>query len=510
MLQLGDVQVVEKSVSAPDVSTLPTRVLRLQVYQDEWEFGWEDVVKRPIRSLVDVVPGLQLCGDASCNQRCGRYHAAVEENGVESVIVDIWGWRWVDAQGRKTSPSEAVSFSIFIRIPESGFPLLNEGCDISGIYIEPRLLQGQGTDPKFAVIWLAHHSGKQVRHLVKTDDKIVGAARLGDRFGVRVPSAHAEEIHIKLCPNKPFMQGSVTQIYRLEPLPPGIHRQGLADAVKALGWTIKPLQAARGSQGQAWEVGATGPPPQTVLKLASGYITITKLRDSQQQREERSFVASQKTKAHIRNDSKAASSSQSSPWGADGDPWAKFLQRQGQTVPQGVDPAPAAEAVKSKLDEVRASVVKEVTDRLQDDIAKLAQPRDEEMIEAAQDDVRLGRLEQDIHQLQVQGRRFEEWFAAAEDKASQQSDQLGRVEAQLEQQSEFTTRLAVTVESCTRNLGTQQELMQNLAQEVHGVKGHVETTLESFFARQMSQLEHMFGPDSNAGEARKKARNEGH
>ena len=506
LLQIGDVTVCEKAVKAPEVGTLPTRVLRLQVYRDEWEHSWEELAQKPIRSLTNVVEALQLCREAGCNQRCGRYHAAVEENGVESAIVDLWGWRWAGQDGKKAPQTEAVSFSLFIRVPESGFDLLNEGCEVSGVYFEPRLPQGQGTDPAFAVVWIAQANGRHVRHLAKTEDKVVGIARLGDRFGIRVKAVHAEELHKKHCPNKPFMQGSVKQIYRVEPLPPGTHRQGLADALGSFGWDIKPLQAARGSQGRAWEIGASGPPPQATLKLASGYVTITKVRDNQPRRSEEAIVASNKTKEHIRAEPASASSS-ASPWGQDGDPWAIFLKSKQPTATETPGPLPVAAEVKTKLEEVRASVLQEVNDQLQGNIEKFVSARDADMPQATQADERLDRLEHEIHALQQQGEKFEQWFAVAGEQNSAQSAQLGRVEAQLEQQSQFATRLAHTVESCTTSLTHHQDIVQNLAQEVQGVKGHMESTLDRFFARQTAQIESMLAKENKENtEQRKKAR----
>ena len=501
-LQLGDITVVEKGGPAPDVGTLPTKVFRLQVYRDEWEHSWDEFLQKPIRCLVSAVDALQLCREASCPQRCGKYHAAVEENGVESTLVDIWGWRWAKLDGKKCPAAEADSFAIFIRVPESGFDLLNEKCEVTGVYVEPRLLQGQGTDSNFAVIWIAQATGKQVRRLARTDDKILGVARLGERFGIRVRAQHAEELHQKHCPNKPFLKGAVTLIYRVEPLPPGTHRQGLADALKSYGWEIKPLQAARGSQGRAWEIGASCPPPQTTLKLSSGYVTITKVKENRIQRQEEQVVASQRTKQHIRRDQDQANSS-TSPWGQDGDPWAAFLKNKGQAVGPPPNPPPGFDS-RSKFDEVRESVLKEVSEKLQADIATYVNARDAEMPPADPQDDRLDRLENELVTLQHQGQKFEQWFVQAEEKSVAQSEQLGRVEAQLEQQSQFATRLAHTVEGCTQSLSTQQDMVQNLAVEVSGVKSHLDSTLDRFFARQTAQLESMLGKD----DPRKKARND--
>ena len=504
MLQLGDVNVQERNVAAPEIGTLPTKVIRLQVYRDEWAGAWAEFPKHPVKSLVTTIEALQLCRDPGCSQ-CGKYHAAVEENGVESALVDVWGWRWTGSDGRKAISSEAISFSFFVRIPESGFASLNEGLDVAGVYVEPRMPQGQGTDAAFSVIWLAQSSGQHVRHLAKTDDKIVGVARLADRFGVRVKAAHAEEIHRKLCPNKPFMNGAVSQIYRVEPLPPGTHRQGLADALKSFGWETKPMQAAKGSQGKAWEVGSKAAPPQTILKLATGYVTITKIRDTQQQKPDEAFIGSQRTRRHIRADPEPSSSS--TPWGKDGDPWARFLQNKSSSgAAPSTGPEPVVNEVKTKIAEVRESILEEVTDALKQDLAKYVPASPDVDMSATSSDPRFDLFENEIHTLKEQGQRFEQWFAAVEDKASAQTAQLTRVEAQLEQQSEFTTRLAGTVEGCTRTLAGQQDMMQALTAEVHGVKNQVESSLDKYFARQTAQIENMLNKE---GEARKKARQEG-
>ncbi|CAK9106933.1 unnamed protein product [Durusdinium trenchii] len=225
-LQLGDVKIEEAGGPAPEVGVLPTKVVRIQIFRDEFDGDWEAFTKKPVRALIDRLEPLQLCREAGCTSSCHKYHPTVEENGVESAVVDLWGNRWASHEGKRGEASEADVFSLFVRIPESGFNGLHKASGQGGIYIEPRLTDGAGTDGAYAVIWLGHLSGQQVRHIVKTEEKAIATTRLGKRFGIRVREANAS------------------------------------------------------TGSKAWEIGARKEPPSEVLKLASGFVTVPSSSDA--------------------------------------------------------------------------------------------------------------------------------------------------------------------------------------------------------------------------------------
>lgn len=122
-----------------------------------------------------------------------------------------------------------------------------------------------------------------VLHLHHTEDSVVVVvvvvARMGTRFGVKVKECDFEVMHKKLCPNKHFLKGPVTKIWRLEPLPIGTRRRSLAEALEKWKWPAKPIQPAKDARGRAWEVGSSMPPPHNFLSSSEGLVAVTLVKE---------------------------------------------------------------------------------------------------------------------------------------------------------------------------------------------------------------------------------------
>lgn len=192
-----------------EVSIVPTGVVRLHAFRDEWPFSWEDLCKRPIREITDKLPLLQLCRLRTCPGDCGHYHLSVEEDGAESVLLDFWSWRWSALDGSKKPPKDAQVFQLYIRCPEGAVDALQSSSGKNGLYFEPRQDGAPGSDTRFSVIWIQGSDLQQVLHLHRTDDLVHGVARIGSRYGVKVRDVDFESMHKKLCPNKPFLRGPI-------------------------------------------------------------------------------------------------------------------------------------------------------------------------------------------------------------------------------------------------------------------------------------------------------------
>ena len=82
--QLGD-QAVYQQVNreAPVVEVFPTQVFRVHIFKDSWpsELGWNQLIEKPIKCLVDLIPLLRLCKEENCND-CDCYHPSIEEQGI--------------------------------------------------------------------------------------------------------------------------------------------------------------------------------------------------------------------------------------------------------------------------------------------------------------------------------------------------------------------------------------------------------------------------------------------
>ena len=71
------------------------------------DHSWDDFTAHPVRYLVQAFPVLRMCKDADCDHSCGLFHPSLEEEGIESGLVDIRSFRWHGLDGSKQPPAKA-------------------------------------------------------------------------------------------------------------------------------------------------------------------------------------------------------------------------------------------------------------------------------------------------------------------------------------------------------------------------------------------------------------------
>ena len=64
--------------SKPD--TIETRVVKLQVYKDQFEADWASFAAAPVRCLLNMIEAMQLCRGQQCGVDCAKYHPGLDEN----------------------------------------------------------------------------------------------------------------------------------------------------------------------------------------------------------------------------------------------------------------------------------------------------------------------------------------------------------------------------------------------------------------------------------------------
>ena len=79
MIQLGDAPVQLAQEDMHELEPVPTIVVKVAVFRDEFPGTWEDFAAGPVRALPGHIPALSICKDAHCKQYCARYHAPVDE-----------------------------------------------------------------------------------------------------------------------------------------------------------------------------------------------------------------------------------------------------------------------------------------------------------------------------------------------------------------------------------------------------------------------------------------------
>ncbi|CAE7506880.1 aquIMA [Symbiodinium sp. CCMP2456] len=428
MLQLGDEHVQLSSADADmgEIDQLDTVTGRVSLFRDEAQLDWEVFIKAPIRSLLQHVPGLNLCRDKNCKGDCAAFHPAVDEH-VEHMLLDVWARQFAKLDGGKADPASAQVFQSLIRVPSSASKHLQH-INVSGFYFEPRAATGFGPHPSFAVVWLPGKDKAQVTHLLRTCDKAIGLARLGSKYGLRVPDEHEQAVFQELRPQHTFVKVRVLSRWRLHPLPHGMQRHTLAQLLGKWKWAAKPLQPCKGdSSGCAWEVGSAEEPPASIMQAGDSFVLIHKTKDVGPQAKPDTLCASNRTRRRILYDDPDVPSSSSDPWAGGQDPWS--LAR----PPPGL-PAPATSAATgSATPSAAVSKLSQVKTELQSNLATLVRKEVQAATSAASipdpvSDERIQKLEVGLKEVRVQNSRFEEWFQKVGSEMQQQAQQVAEVQ----------------------------------------------------------------------------------
>ena len=482
-IQLGDQAVYRKqNQQAPEVAVFPTAVFRVHVFRDLWtsEHSWDDLVARPVKSLVGAFDILRLCKEADCQGFCGLCHPSCEEEGIESGLLDIWAFHWHALDGSKASPQKADVLSIYFRVPESSFRTLHGQSGVHGVFFEPRHSDKPGPDERYAVVWLPPCSLSEALHRVKTIDEGIAVCRHGSKYGIRCQAKDQEDLHKAISPNKPFVSCAIKQIFRIEPLPAGTQRQSLVDIIQAIGWKAKPLQPCRGSQGRAWNVGAEDAPPTPFIETQHGWISVSKVKDTWTQTKPQELIATIRTRQHMTAASSSSSTPTQDPWHTPGgDPWASYTKTAA---------VPASQHVQKKFDDVEQKLTGHVQAAIE---AKVQQFKGDEVARG-----RLTAVESQIKSIIDNQQKIENWVVDNSSKvAAIQADQatLGQAIQQCQhnvhEQGQALHQVAQEVSVCSNNLASQGHTLQQVAQDVTGIQRDLSTQLESYFSKQAATIE---------------------
>lgn len=484
IIQLGDQAVYRKqNQQAPEVAVFPTAVFRVHVFRDLWisDHSWDDLVARPVKSLVGAFDILRLCKDQECQGFCGLCHPSCEEEGIESGLLDIWAFHWHALDGSKTPPPKSDVLSIYFRVPESSFRALHVLSGTHGVFFEPRHSDKPGPDDRYAVVWLPLCTLSEAMHRVKTLDEGIAVCRLGSKYGIRCLVKDQEDLHRIVNPTKPFVSCNIKQIFRVEPLPAGTQRQSLVDTLQAVGWKAKPLQPCRGSQGRAWNVGAEEAPPSPFIETQHGWLSVSKVKDTWTQAKPQEIIATVRTRQHMTAASSSSAPAAQDPWHAPGgDPWAGYNNKSPVVAP--------SQHVQKKIEDVEQKLTGHVQAAIDAQVQQFkgdAQARD-----------RLTNVEHQIQSIICNQQKLENWAAESSSKvAAIQADQatLGKAVQQCQQtvheQGQALHQVAQEVATCTSTITSQGHTLQQVAQDVTGIQKDLTTQLESYFSKQAATIE---------------------
>lgn len=493
LLQLGDMKVERffpDSTAMDQLEAVRTSVIKVTAFRYELEMPWDTFIASPVKHLLAFMVPLQLCRGKKCGSDCPFFHAPIEEE-LESTVQDVWARRFQKLEGAVSDPGSADMYQVFFRIPESALKIAL-GIALIGVYIEPRVPDGKGTHPDFAVVWLTGVGRNEAAHQVRTYACSVNLVRLKTRFGVRIRILDEKDAYEKLRPDLPFVQVRVGHKYRLHPIPHGTQRATIIKLLEQWGWKAKPLQPTKGSTlGGAWEVGSDTAPPKPVLFGFNQDIMITEVKQKMQTKQVQSVFTSSRTKQALQqahSSATAAGSSSSTtvsdPWHQTGlDPWNSWKPA---SAPVKVDYSKAAQG---RLDEITAKLSDDVKTQVQQQIGEHHATTSNAIANVTQlsrdAETRFQKLESGLAEVTAQGQQFQGWFkdlgarlSNTEQHVGQMTTQLTQVQAEVHQTTDMVQHTMNTgFQSVSQDLDKKLSSMFERFEQALGVRMSTSGTL---------------------------------
>ena len=486
LIQLGDVDIcrVQPTGAMKDEDILDTAILKAVFYRDELVDQWHDMIKAPVRFLVQMIPKFQLCRALNCTD-CKFFHAPLEES-TSSVIHEVWGRRFQGDSSQVAKAEKATQFQTFLRISKSALMEI-AAVSVPGIYLEPRSDDFRGSSSSFSVIWISDQSREDALHRLKMTAGGLSLARFRSRFGIRVLAVNEEKAHKILRPDDDYVKLNIQQVWKAHPLPYGLQKSAMQRLLKEWQWEAKALQPMRGSAlGGAWEVGAQSPPPAMVLQAFNQDVLLTLVRDQSHQKEDKPAVVPRKTIQFLKeNTTKAAPMKPSTapdPW-LHSDPWAKFTGLSSNT--HVAETAPRLEEVKKQIQsDVRNIVHKEMASS-SSAIADVKQAANDRRFEA---------LETDLKEVRAHSQKVTAWFQEANNRMSSSEQQMQVMASALENQQKELGAVRSEVQQSFET--TQSSVQTALHHMKHELATEMGSTLQSRFDQFSSNLEAMMAKKS--------------
>ena len=448
LVQLGDKVVALKTNQAPKTGAVDTSLLRIQLYKDQTNLPWEEVLKGPLKLIINHYAPFQLCAANGCGPSCPKYHRPIDDT-CDLVLLDCFAWRWYNSGGTQVSAQKATSFSVMVRTPATASDGLLALSGKDGFYSELR--EDQLDSPRFAVIWLKQdHAG--ALHLLQTQPHALHLARLHSKYGLRCLKKHEAVLRAALFPDQPFVECEVTFIYQVGPWPYGSSKKNVQDIIERIPWTAKVLRPSKsGHAGRYWLVGAPTEPPQRVFTSGSQHITISLVKDAQPTRQESNIVASLQTMQRLQGHSTGRA--QPDPM-MTADPWAAYRT---QHMAPNVE-APPIKRIEAIQQELQESVHAQIQEQF-------AAFQDAPMEEAASS--RMLQIESDISELRLQAQTFNGWFSESAAKMTCMQttiEEQGRVVENLQQSVQQQAQNTMVLQN---QLGTMDQSLRNTIHEAN-------------------------------------------
>lgn len=445
------------------LTSIDTCVAKIAVFKDQIQGQWNDLIHHPMKYILHHVPLLTACQLTTCDGKCGHWHG--DSVSVKDPIMEVWNRQWMTIGYAHCSPQEAEVFSVAVRLPKHAELALQAFSGSFGVFIEPKAVDGRQVTEAFNVAWTPKATQAQAMMYLQTIPGIVGLARLGMKLGVRCLVADSSAVHQATKPDSQFLPGGAKQSYLIGPVPWGTLKQSLNEAFNDMGWKARAVQAipaGRAVEGVLWKIQSTQPPPEKVIKLASGDAVITRVDLPSPPKPGAKVIlgsAASKNLVH-----KGSDEGKNFPPGVDGifaeDPWAKYKAI-----------TPVAMPAKSIVPDHLAGLEQKVVDKV---LARL--PKESMEVDTDANASRVDVLEAQVQQLHDQQQQLH--LAVQESNRTHQA-QFGQLQSQFQAQHGRLEAVANDQSNQIAGLST------SFAQQLDRQQGQ----LDQMFASQMQKIE---------------------
>ena len=482
LLQLGDVEIkILKTADAPVVRAVDTAVVRVQVFRDAYPLEeWPTFVAGPVKALVGAVESLQFCPGKDCGKQCAKFHPSVEEE-LRTALLDVWQWQWLTSDAKPCKMAQADIFSVYLRVPASGLMDLLSHSGWNGVFIEPRPLPTAPSSQRFAVVWLPRTASVDDAFKWKRQlDQVVGLARMRQKLGVRVRAKDEEATLKVIFPDSCVRPCVVKHTYEAGPLPFGLHRDKIADLLKAWNWKARPLRPLRStSLGQFWEIGAEEPPKSGIMPTDQGMITVSHRREAQSSVKAKPYVqAATKTLQKMHSTAPSSSSSSTTEphdsWTTGDDPWKAAAWSRYQPITVAKDQVVFTEN-RGKASQEARTKLSTLTSKVSELEQKLENSGEGDA--TMSNEVAEG-ITSEIAEMRAQHRKYDQWF-------NQASDRIGALETHLHQQGSQIAELGDAMK-------TQAQASTSLQTQMQTLHSSVKNDLQAAMDAQTARLESLF------------------
>ena len=387
LIQLGAAAVVPKAGSTPvEVGDVEAACMKVTVYRDSIQMVWSDFCKAPVKYILQCLVPLQCCSaGASCH--CEKWHAS-DDCQVRDPVLDVWRRQWLNMSFRPTTVDAADVFAVNVRYAKSAEETVMMCSGKSGVFLEPRSLDGKASVGTYHVVWMPRSSQQELQHLRQTTGAIVGIARMGARLGLRTLSADAAKVAEIVRPGSFVLSQGERIDFELGPLPFGMDRAAVASLCSNFGWKVKPLNPLRtvtNELGIVWHVQSCVEPSRMIIATKHGEVVVNRIppKTSQAQNQMPSAVASSAT---LKLCEATTSTVSSQPGMLKSDPWAEALSK--VPVPPIADPSQGLKQVEARIE--RAIMAK---------LPKISESMEIDSADIHGHDQRLGALEAQVQKL---------------------------------------------------------------------------------------------------------------